>query len=74
MESIDMGIWDIVLNGLFIPMHAVKDIIVMKTWSDWSKTEKKKGQYDFVVKSIITSALNMDEFYRVSQCCSSKKM
>jgi len=30
-------------------------------------------QYDCVVKNIITSALNLDEFFRVSQCISAKE-
>ena len=31
-------------------------------------------QYDCVAKNIITSALNLDEFFRVSQCSSAKEM
>ena len=67
MESIDIGIWDVVVNGPFIPMHVVKKENVKKAWSEWSGSEKNKAQYDFVAKNIITSALNMDKFYRVSQ-------
>jgi len=31
-------------------------------------------QYDCVAKYIITSALNLDEFFKVSQCSSAKEM
>ena len=33
-----------------------------------------KMQYDCVEKNIITSTLNLDEFFRVSQCNSTKEM
>ncbi|XP_068477219.1 uncharacterized protein [Phaseolus vulgaris] len=74
MESIDMGIWDAVANRPFIPMQVVKEETVKKPWSEWRKTERKKAQYDSLAKNIITSALNMDEFFRVSQCNSAKEM
>jgi len=63
-ESIDMGIWDAV----------VKEETIKKSWSEWSESEKKKAQYDSLAKNIITSALNIDEFFRVSQCNSVKEM
>ena len=31
-------------------------------------------QYDCIAKNIITSAMNLDEFSRVSQCSSAKEM
>ncbi|XP_068486648.1 uncharacterized protein [Phaseolus vulgaris] len=52
----------------------VKEETVKKPWSEWSETERKKAQYDSLAKNIITSALNMDEFFRVSQCNSAKEM
>jgi len=36
--------------------------------------KRKNEQYDFLDKNIITYALNMDEFFRVSQCNSAKEM
>ena len=74
MESFNMGIWDVVVNGPFVPMQVVKEETVKKPWSDWSESERKKAQYDSLAKNIITSALNMDEFFRVSQCNSAKEM
>ena len=65
MESIDMGIWDAVVNGTFVPMQVVKEETVKKPCSEWSGSEKKKAQYDSLAKNIITFALNMDEFFRV---------
>ena len=50
MQSIDMGIWDAILNDPFIPMHVVKYENVKKAWFEWSETEKKRAQYDSVAK------------------------
>ena len=36
--------------------------------------ESKKAKFDCIAKNIITSALNSDEFFRVSQCKSAKEM
>jgi len=74
MESIDMRIRDAVVNGPFVLMQVVKEETVNKPWSDWSESERKKVQYDSLAKNIITSALNMNEFFRVSQCKSAKEM
>jgi len=57
MESIDMGIWDAVVNGPFVPIQVVKEEIVKKSWSELSESERKKAQYDSLAKNIITSAL-----------------
>nr|KYP32933.1 hypothetical protein KK1_046274 [Cajanus cajan] len=45
-----------------------------KHWSEWSDDEKKRAQYDYRAKNIITSALFIDKFFRISQCKSSKEM
>jgi len=38
------------------------------------RLKEKNAQYDCIVKNIITSGLNFDEFFRVSQCISAKEM
>jgi len=74
IESIDHGIWNVIVNGPFIPMHVVDGVHVAKPFDELSDLENKKMQYDCVAKNIITSALNLDEFFRVSQCSSAKEM
>ncbi|XP_068466087.1 uncharacterized protein [Phaseolus vulgaris] len=49
-------------------------MFVEKPWSQWTETEGKKVQYDCIAGNIITFALSSDEFYRVSQCSSTKEM
>jgi len=74
MESIDSCIWEVVVHGPFVPMQVVKDETVAKPRSEWNESEKKKAQYDLVAKNIITSALTMNEFFKISQCNSDKEM
>ncbi|XP_068503977.1 uncharacterized protein [Phaseolus vulgaris] len=74
MESIDALIWEAVVNGPYVPMQIVKDEQVEKPRSEWNDTERRKAQHDLVAKNIITSALTMDEFFRISQCKSAKEM
>jgi len=74
MESIDALIWEAVVHGPYVPMQVVKDEEVVKPTSEWNETEGRKAQHDLVSKNIITSALTMDEFFRISQCKSAKEM
>jgi len=34
----------------------------------WTNDEKRKAKYDYSLKNIITSSLNLDELFWVSQC------
>jgi len=43
-------------------------------WTEWTDEERRRAQYDYNAKNIITSSLNMDEFFRVSQCKSAKEI
>jgi len=42
VESIDQGIWDVIMNGPFIPKLVVDNKKVDKPWSFWIEDEKKK--------------------------------
>ncbi|XP_068498486.1 uncharacterized protein [Phaseolus vulgaris] len=55
-------------------MQVVKDEEVVKPRSECNDVERKKAQYDLVTKNIITSSLRMNEFFRISQCSSTKEM
>ena len=60
--------------GPYVPMQVVKDEEVVKPRSECNDVERKKAQYDLVAKNIITSSLRMNEFFRISQCSSTKEM
>ena len=74
IESIDRGIWNAVVNGPYIPMSVVNGESIVKAYDRLSEAENKRVQYDCVAKNIITPALHLDEFFRVSQCSSAKEM
>ena len=66
IESIDRGNWNTIVNGHYIPMSVVNGVSVVKSYDELSEAENKKVQYDRVAKNIITSALNLDEFFRLA--------
>jgi len=74
IQSVDHGVWDAIVNGPYVPRVVVDGQSVSKPWSEWDANDSKLAQYDCIAKNIITSALNMDEFFRVSQCNSAKEM
>jgi len=73
-ESIDQGIWNAIVNGPYVLMYDVNGVSTVKSFDELSEAENKFIQYDCVAKNIITSALNLDEFFKVSQCNSAKNM
>jgi len=74
VESLDKRIWDTIENGPFIPKFEKDESSIEKPWSQWIDAENKKAKFDCIAKNIITSALNSDEFFRISQCSSAKEM
>ena len=74
VESLDKGIWDAIENGPFIPKFEKDGSFIEKSWSQWTDAENKKAKFDCIAKNIITSALNSNEFFRISQCASAKEM
>jgi len=74
VESLHKGIWDAIENGPFIPKFEKDGSSIEKPWSQWTDAENKKTKFSCIAKNIITSALNSDEFFRISQCASAKEM
>jgi len=50
------------------------DVFIEKPWSQWIESESKRVQYIVLPRTSSLSALNSDEFFRVSQCASAKEM
>ncbi|XP_027903654.1 uncharacterized protein LOC114163549 [Vigna unguiculata] len=74
LESIDKGVWDAVVNGPFKPIKIVDRETFPKEFSQWTPDENKRAYYDVRAKNIISYALILDEFYRVSVCESAKEI
>ena len=68
IESIDQGIWDAIINGPYTSKYTVENVQVDKPWTQWTEKERRRAQYDCNAKNILSSSLNMDAFFRVSQC------
>jgi len=67
-------VWDFVVNGPFQPTKIVEGKFVSKEFSLWTPDENKRAYYDVKAKNIISSALTLDEFYKVFVCASTKEM
>ncbi|KAL2325000.1 hypothetical protein Fmac_024058 [Flemingia macrophylla] len=74
IEAIDLNIWDAVENGPFISSLQEGNIIKEIPRDQWSEDNRRKVQYNLKAKNIITSALGIDEYFRVSNCKSAKEM
>jgi len=74
VESLDKGIWNAIENDPFIPKIVKDGFSIEKPWSQLTDAENKKAKFDCIAKNIITSALNSNEFFRISQCASAKEM
>lgn len=73
-QFVDMGVWDVVINGPYIPMVIVNNIQEPKDFSQWTNEENRRAQYDVRGKNIISSTLTVDEFYKIYIYKSAREM
>ena len=76
IEAIDLNIWEAIEIGPYIPTTVERTTIDGSTTSGsttiekprdrWSEEDRRRVQYNLKAKNIITSALGMDEYFRVS--------
>jgi hypothetical protein len=77
IQSMDMDLWDAVVNGLFQPKIAAdgdNDVVLDKPKADWSDDDKKKVQYDLMAQNILISSLGVNEYHSVSHCKTANDM
>jgi len=55
------------------PRSSSISVRVEKSFDELTDAENKIVQYNYIAKNIISSTLNLDEFFRVSQCNSAKE-
>src|SRR4051812_40644128 len=67
-------IWDVIDNRSFIPTTIINNIEQPKGKSPCNDDDKKKVLYDKKINNIFASVLGMNEFFRVSNCKTSKKI
>ena len=74
IEAIDLNIWETIEIGSFILTMIVRNATMEKPGEEWDDDERRNVQYNLKAKSIITSALDMNEYFRVSNCKNAKEM
>ena len=74
IESIDKGIWDTIENGPYIPKTENSESDIIRPWSQWTNEECKMAKLDYIAQKIIASALDSNEFFRISKCKFTKEM
>jgi len=62
------------LNGPFVPVNIVNDVQEPKPFAQWTADENRRAQYDVKARNIISFALTLDEFYKISVCTSAREM
>ena len=73
-KSIDRDIWDVVLNGSFVPINVINEVQEPKPFAQWTIDENRQAQYNVKARNIISSTLTLDEFYRICVCTSAREM
>ena len=74
IEAIDLNIWEAIEQGPYVPSIIAGSATIEKPRADWTEEERRLVQYNLKAKNIITSALGIDEYFRVSNCKSAKDM
>jgi len=74
IEAIDLNIWEAIEIGPYVPTMVVGNTTTEKPRENWSEEDRRREEYNLKAKNIITSALGMDEYFRVSNCKSVKDM
>ncbi|XVF31918.1 hypothetical protein REPUB_Repub17cG0036100 [Reevesia pubescens] len=72
IQACDMDMWDVILEGSFIPI--MKDEEMLNPKSKWTATDKAKVQTNFKAINTLHCALNLSEFNRISTCKTVKKI
>ena len=76
IEAIDLNIWEAIEIGPYVPTIVDGSISTTteKPRDKWSEEDRRRIQYNLKAKNIITSALGIDEYFRVSNCSNAKEM
>ena len=76
IRSYDYEMWNVVLDGPYVPMKIGTGVeaSVPKLRSEWSESEVKRVQVNFKAINTLHCALNPTEFNRISTCKTAKKI
>jgi len=78
IEAIDYNIWEDIEIGPYVPTivdgSTSTGTTIEKPREKWSEEDKRRVQYNLKTKNIVTSALRIDEYFRISNCMSAKEI
>ena len=76
MRFYDYEMWDVILDGPFVPMKTSTEgeASVPKLRSEWSESKVKRVQVNFKAINTLHCALNSTEFNRISTCKMAKEI
>ena len=76
MQAYDYEIWDVVLDGPYVPMktRTGSESLKPKFRSEWLKIEVKKVQVNFKAINALHCALNLTKFNRILTCTTAKEI
>ena len=76
MRAYDYEMWDVVLDGPYVPMktNAGSEALEPKVRSEWTGLEIKKVQVNYKAINTLHCALNPTEFNRISTCKTGKEI
>ena len=76
MQSYDYEMWDIVLDGLHVPMKkkVESEELELKLQNEWTKVEVKKVQVNFKAINTVRCTLNPTKFNRILTCKTAKEI
>ena len=76
MRSYDYKMWDVVLDGAYVPMkkNEGNEESKPKLQSEWTKVEVMKVQVNFKAINTLHCVLNLIEFNRISTCKTAKEI
>ena len=71
-------LWDIILDGLFIPSYKVKDgeinWVIPKTRQQYTEADIKNFEKPYKEKKLLVCGIGAEEYNRVSPCESAKEI
>ncbi|XP_075083391.1 uncharacterized protein LOC142167133 [Nicotiana tabacum] len=72
----DSELWDIICDGLFIPMKTIGEpaVTVPKTRKEYNDTDRKAIEKNFRAKKIPVCGIRPDEYNMISACQSPKEI
>ncbi|KAL2330602.1 hypothetical protein Fmac_018183 [Flemingia macrophylla] len=73
MQSVHRSIWQAVVTDYKVPTMLVNGKEVEKPFEEWDQTEMRRAEIDAKALNIIHSALNSDEFFRISAYATAKE-